>query len=314
MSFVRVAVTTAALGVATFAWFASAAEPETVRSRLWIWGHPAGVYNAVELRGLRRQSSVEPVDAARQMGLNNVIFVRYGGKPAAPFDGYYTPFHSLDRVYWSLVGNGGRTSPADREAAFALAEKSANLVGFILDDFFHEPSSGNAAEPFPSSSPGKDYRASLAPSELRVLRQRQVGGRRLPLMAVIYTRQVKSQARAHVAEVDELCLWTWRPCDLEQLPANFAALEQLAPDKRLYLGCYMYDFSQNKPLSVALMQRQVEQGYRWLRAGRIAGIIFLATANVDVGLEAVDWSRQWIRTHGDERLPVAIKGEVHLDK
>jgi len=50
------------------------------------------------------------------------------------------------------------------------------------------------------------------------------------------------------------------------------------------------------------MRRQVEQGHEWLKAGRIEGIIFLATANVDVGLEAVDWTRMWIRSSGDQIL------------
>jgi len=127
-------------------------------------------------------------------------------------------------------------------------------------------------------------------------------------MAVIYTRQVKPRARAHIAEVDELCLWTWRPADLENLEANFQALEKLAPDKPLYLGCYMYDFHECKPLPVTLMQRQVRLGSKWLKEGRIAGMIFLATPNVDVGLEAVDWTRQWIRENGDSPLPAPRSG------
>ena len=49
------------------------------------------------------------------------------------------------------------------------------------------------------------------------------------------------------------------------------------------------------PLPVSHMQQQVETGYRWLKAGRIAGMIFLATPNVDVGLESVEWTRKWIQ-------------------
>ncbi|MFH1918643.1 MAG: hypothetical protein ABIP48_01975 [Planctomycetota bacterium] len=422
---------------------AHGAGSETVRERLWMWGHPAGVYNDSFLGPLERKSTIEPVDAARHMGLSNMIFVRYDGKPAPPFGGYYAPFQELDRVYWSLVAAGGETSQSEREAAFALADGNENLVGFILDDFFHEPGQGNAADPLPSSrswlaanrpgfpvvltvslphpiqcdtlelvqtawptgdyrakdvavdlsadgtawqqvaegtlpnqpeaelslslpatrfttlrirflnthdtngafsvglaglrfqtaggtvdssgwkaaasstypgydpngplasesSPEPPFRASLTPAELRALGDRQVRGRRLPLMAVIYTRQVKPRARVHIAEVDQLCLWTWRPADLVNLEANFAALQKLAPDKPLYLGCYMYDFHQSKPLPVALMRQQVELGYHWLKAGRIAGMIFLATPNVDVGLEAVDWTRQWVHTNGDQLLP-----------
>jgi hypothetical protein len=40
-------------------------------------------------------------------------------------------------------------------------------------------------------------------------------------------------------------------------------------------------------------------------------MIFLATPNVDVGLEAVDWTRNWIRQTGDEPLgaPVSARAQ-----
>jgi hypothetical protein len=436
----------AALALASLLWCAGPiARAETVGERLWIWGHPAGVYNAGFLRPMKLVSTIEPVDAASRMGVKNMIFVRYVGNPTPPFDAYYAPFRKLDRVYWSLVGAGGGTSPAEREAVFSLAGKNKNLAGFILDDFFHEPAEGNAADPLPSprlwfadngpafpvtftvrprqsvqcdalelvqtdwrtgdyrtkdvavdlsadgktwqevargtlanrpgaamrlplpatrfaevrlrflstydqpgawsvgltklrflsagqsldaagwkasasstypgyaaagalgiaDSPDRPFCASLSPVQLHELRQRQVRGRKLPLMAVVYTRQVKPGARAHIAEVDQLCLWTWQPGDLKHLEANFAALEKLAPDKELYLGCYMFNFYESKPLPVAFMQRQVELGYQWLKAGRIAGMIFLATPNVDVGLDAVEWTRRWIRNNADQPLPKA---------
>ncbi len=280
--------------------------PETVLDRLWIWGHPAGVYNGSYLRPMKLVSTIEPVDAARRMGLKNMIFVRYDGKPAAPFAAYYASFQKLDRVLWSLVAAGGGTSQTERDAAFALAEHNENIVGFILDDFFHEPAAGNAADPLPNASADADdrpFRASLSPEELRTLCQRKARGAKLPLMAVIYTKQVKPGARTHIAEVDQLCLWTWRPADLARLADNFVALERLAPDKQLFLGCYMYDFHESKPLPVPLMQRQVELGHQWLKEGRIAGMIFLATPNVDVNLEAVEWTRQWIQATGGQPLP-----------
>ena len=446
MDELRIPSMMAVLAVVVLFWAASAlGQAETVGGRLWIWGHPARVYNDSFLRPAKLVSTIEPVEAAQYMGLKNMIFVRYDGKPAAPFEGYYRPFGNLDRVYWSLVAAGGDTSQTDRDAAFTLAEKNKNVVGFILDDFFHEPSEGNSFDPVPSQRiwladnrpalpvvftvklpqpvrcdaveleqtdwrtgdyrikevavelsangkawqevargelanrpgavkrlpftasqptevrlrllsthdqqgamsvglaklrllsggkpldttdwkasasstypgfspdaalgagdlPERPFRASLSPAELRELRQRRMLGRKLPLMAVIYTGQVKPGARAHVAEVDQLCMWTWRPGDLKHLEANFAALEKLAPGKELFLGCYMYDFHECKALPVALMQRQVELGYQWLKARRIAGMIFLATPNVDVGLDAVEWTRQWVRKNADQPLPAA---------
>ena len=272
---------------------------ETVRDRLWIWGRPAGIYNETHFRPLGLRSTVEPVAGAEEMGIKNMTFI--ATENLGPLEEYYRPFERLDRVYWSLVAAGGGTSQAAREAAYALAEKHENVVGLILDDFFHEPSGGNAADP------GKDgpFKASLTPDELRTIRHRPVRGARVPLMCVVYTAQVKPGARAHLEEVDQICLWTWRPHDLKNLQANFTALERLAPDKQLFLGCYMFNFSLNKPLPVPLMQKQVELGYQWLRSGRIQGIIFLSTGTVGAGLEAVDWTRQWIRAHGDEPLPAA---------
>lgn len=276
------------------------ASAQTVRDRLWIWGRPAGMYNQTHFRKSGLRSTVEPVDGAQRMGIPNVIFICADHiKP--PFDTYYRPFEKLDRVYWSLVAASGVTSAPVREATFSLAENHRNLAGFILDDFFHEPTIGNASD----TGPTQPFRASLTPAEVRTLHERQVRGGRLPLMAVVYTGQAKPGAKAHLAEVDQVSLWTWRPVDLAGLEANLAVLERLAPGKQVFLGCYMFDFNENKALPVPLMQKQVELGCQWLKSGRIAGIIFLSTAAVDVGLEAVDWTRQWIHTHGNEPLPMS---------
>src|SRR6185295_13738513 len=113
-------------------------------------------------------------------------------------------------VYWSLVAAAGATSEATRDAAFVLAEKNDNLAGWILDDFFQEPGIGNADD-FTSKPPAArvtPFRASLTPAELRSLRVRKVRGRQLPVMAVIYTGQIKAGAQAHIAEIDQLCMWT----------------------------------------------------------------------------------------------------------
>jgi hypothetical protein len=218
MAILRHLSVAAALTILNLPWYTGPiTQADTVGDHLWIWGHPAGSYNDGFLRPMKLVSKIEPVDAALYMGLKNLIFVRYSDKPAPPFDAYYNPFRKLDRVYWSLVGAGGGSSSAEREAAFTLAEKNKNLAGFILDDFFHEQCEGNAADPLGIvDSPDRPLRASLDPAQLRALRQRQVRGRKLPLMAVIYTRQVKPGARPHIAEVDQLCMWTWRPDDLKR--------------------------------------------------------------------------------------------------
>jgi hypothetical protein len=142
------------------------------------------------------------------------------------------------------------------------------------------------------------FRAALTPEELRELGRRKVRGAKLPIMAVVYTGQISPRAKGHLDEVDEVCLWTWRPEDLKDLEANLTRLEALVPGKPIYLGCYTFDFDASRPLPVEPMEKQTRLGHRWLEEGRIQGMIFLATANVDVGLEAVEWTRRWIGTLG----------------
>ena len=201
----------------------------TIRDRIWIWGHPAGVHNDSFLANLPKKSTIEPVAAADYMGIRNMIFVRYDGKPVPPFDTYYVPFQKLDRVYWSLVGASGATSADEREQVFQLAEKHDNLVGFILDDFFHSKATGPGADPETEADNLPPFEASLSPKELHALGQRKVRGRNLPIMAVVYTGQISKRAKAHIAEVDQVCLWTWRPADLEDLETNLARLEKAHP-------------------------------------------------------------------------------------
>jgi hypothetical protein len=416
---------------------------ETVRDRLWLWGHPPGVFNQQLRKVLGRESTIGPVAAAKELGIPNVLHIRYRGEPQPPFSDYYRPFRELKQVYWSLVGAHGATSPEERRQVYQLAEDNPNLRGFILDDFFHVQPRGNASDSlrelrpwlaengvaFPvtlearppekeavdgvtltqtdwkdghyrsravevelsedghlwrtvakgtmsdkpagtlslqwpattvsaarirvldtldqgkdascgfgsvsftlaganrsfgrwrasasSNYPGHEalqavrgivppdsesFPASLSVAELNEIGRRTVRRDSLPVMAVIYTRQIKARALPHLNAVDQLCLWTWRPDDLKNLEANFEALERLVPGKELFLGCYMYDFHDGKPLSVAQMQHQTKLAHRWLREGRLKGIIFLSNGVADVGLEAVGWTRQWIIDHGDETL------------
>ena len=47
---------------------------------------------------------------------------------------------------------------------------------------------------------------------------------------------------------------------------------------------------------------QCETALRWLHAGRIEGMIFLASCICDMELQTVEWTREWIASVGDEML------------
>jgi hypothetical protein len=86
--------------------------------------------------------------------------------------------------------------------------------------------------------------------------------------------------------------WTWRAEDLAKLEANFARFEAIAPKSRKVLGCYMWDYGTRQPMPLALFQQQYHQGMRWLREGRIEGMIFLASCICDLGIDTVEWLRR----------------------
>ncbi len=408
-----------------------------VRDRLWIWAHDVGVYNGNW--GLKKDSHISPVEGASYLGITNVIFIRYLGKPAPPFENYFGPFRAMRQVYWSITGANGLTSQEERIQVLSLARQNTNVTGVFMDDFFHltetaslppqwlaqnhppfpvyltlllpnpisatslelqqsdwktgdyrtrqvavEISSGGTdwAEvarvelpneggtrrtvPLPSTTfrslrvkiesthdqtpgsawscglksirlwdsrgeirlnearleatssypghepesilPGAVEKQSTAPaaltvSELRELRQQlRLPDRQLNLGVTLYTYQLTPRVRSHLELCDTISLWTWKSEDLQALPQHFETLRSLAPGKRLLLGCYLYDFGNNRPIPLDRMKAQTEQGFRWLREGKIEGIIFLGSNLCDLGLEAVEWTRGWIRWFADTPL------------
>ena len=68
----------------------------TVRDRLWAWAHDAHCYD--NSYGLPRNGRITPVEGAHYLGVPNIILIRYGGKPAPPFDQYAIPLAGLLHV------------------------------------------------------------------------------------------------------------------------------------------------------------------------------------------------------------------------
>ncbi len=411
----------------------AAERPKTVRDCIWIWGHYEGSYD--NDWGLPKNSPITPLQGARSMGVQNLIMIRYKGKPAPPYDAYAAQFRGLKKILWSVTGAGGVTSNADRDQTFALAAKMPNITGVFMDDFFHgtreewpqwlaennvrfpvvvtltlprptavdkivlaqttwktgdyrtarfavelsgdkvhfkeaargslpNVSGAEVALALPkgevravrvrilgthdtgkakscglsqlrlhhggrcldlkdaaveSSSvyaghPAKDMLrreapASLSVEDLRQLRKRlTVGGRKLDLGVTLYVSQLDPRITAHLQQCDVVSLWTWESANLAHLEENLAKFQALMPGKRVLLGLYMWDFSDaRKPMPVELMKKQCGLALRWLREGRIEGMIFLATNICDMNLEAVHWSRRWIAEVGDQPLGEGVR-------
>jgi len=259
----------------------------TVRDRLWIFTCPAGTDNDPTNRyGLPGISRMTPAEGAFYLNVPNLLMIRASGKPPMPSDQYAIPFKPLRRVVWSITGSGGTTSEEAREDAIRLAHRFPNIVGFIMDDFFHGEGAGQ-----------------FSPDQLQTLRKRFViDGRTMDLYVVLYTHQLNWPVGEHLKHCDKITLWTWNSKDLKNLEQNFARLERLAPDHGKLLGCYTWDYPNKQSVPLDLMEKQCQLGLRWLREGRIEGIIFLANTTGDFEVPAWEFARDWIEKVGDEHL------------
>ena len=261
----------------------------TVRDRLWVFACAANS----DFPHIGRRSVMSPAESAFFLGVPNIIMVQSSTKEAPygrlepPFAQYTTALRPLKRVVWSVVGSGGFHAPAETEEVLALPKTTPNFAGVMLDDFFTWSATGK--------------RAQWTVEELNSIRQRlKRANPKLDILTTVYLKRFGVPLQDYFDLVDVLTLWSGAD-DLANLEANFAKVEQTLPKARKMLGCYVVDYGRKTGLPVDLMRRQCETGLRWLRQGRIEGIIFLGNTTMDLGFESVEWTRQWIAKVGDQK-------------
>lgn len=257
----------------------------TIRDRCWLWGHEAGSHNREW--NLPSASRITPVEAAGYLGVPNLLMIRYDGKPEMPFNQHTIPMRVLRRIGWGITGARGETSREEREHVLALAGSTPNITGLVMDDFINWDTG----------------RPELSLDELRELdHRRKLSDRTLDLMTILYTHQLDIDIHEYISYCNQISLWTWHSSDLAELDHNMTRLESLAPDHDLFLGCYLWDLGPRSPMPLDRLQQQCEHGLNWLRSGRIAGMIFLASCYCDLELDTVEWLRGWIAEVGDEEF------------
>jgi len=258
---------------------------EKIRDRFWIWGHEAGSHD--KTWGTPKPSRMTPAEGAFYLDVPNMIMIRYEDKPEMPFDQYALAFRPLKKVVWSITGAGGVTSETERNHIIELAQKFPNIVGVFMDDFFIGDGKGAL-----SIDELKDFRNQLILPE-----------KKLDLMVTTYTHDLDTPSTAdYLALCDVASIWTWKAADIADMDTTFQKFESVAPDCRKLLGCYMWDYGTHQPMPIDMMKMQCKKGLKWLKEGRIEGMIFLASCICDLELDAVEWTRNWIAEVGCESL------------
>ena len=258
----------------------------TVRDRLWIFTCVAGSDNESLEKGGYPGSRMTPAEGAYYLDVPNLQMIRWNGLPAHPYDQFAEAFKPLKQVAWSIVGSGGRIDGEEIDWVTDLATRHPNVTGVYMDDFIRKEGDG-----------------ALTPEDLQKIRPRlQVGGRRLDLWVVVYIRQLDLPIAPLLEQCDIVNLWTWNSEQLVDLEQNLERLETLKPGGRVSLGCYLWDFHNQRPVTVKDMEHQCSLGLKWLQEGRIESISFLANTVMDIGSEAPGWTRSWIREVGGIEL------------
>ncbi len=262
----------------------------TVRDGLWIWGQEAGSHSIYALG----PSRMTPLEGACYLGLRKCMRVVMEGKPEPPFDQDSLALACLDEVVWSVVGSGGSTRNedgwGDLDEVLRQARRFPNITGGILDDFL------------------TPRRREIFPVErVREFRRRLHTGapRALDLWIVVYDHELGEPVRDYLDACDGATFWTWRSEALASLESNFERFVDLTPGKRRLMGCYLFDYGNNREMPVERLRRQCRLGLEWMQAGWIEGLIFCSNCCADLGLAAVEWLRDWIAEIGGGPLPRA---------
>lgn len=267
--------------------------------RLWMWGHGAGSTDS--LYKIPKGNGIDEADAIRSMGIPNLCVIRWRGLPQPenaddpakpPFERFCRTLTDVKRIAWSLVDGAPEPYERKKRWVFDLAASMPNFTTLFLDDFFIDK---------PHLSPGKtEPAAHLSLDALRQLRDEMATLPRRPdLAAVLYAYQLDESIRQHLELCDVVSFWTWHATDLAALESNFRRYREILPNKRTLLGIYMWDFGNMRPVTPELMTHQLDFALDLFKRGEIEGMIFHCTPLCDIGLDAVERSRRWIRENGE---------------
>ncbi len=122
----------------------------------------------------------------------------------------------------------------------------------------------------------------------------------LKLWAVVYARELSAENwKAFEPYIDVVNLWVWRGHwkGAEDIDGILAKCRDIFPDKPVYLGCYLRDYSAQAPMPLSIVQDRVRGILRCLERGEIAGYTILGTVCIEGQLEAATWIRDFIAGH-----------------
>ena len=288
---------------------------DDLRDRCWMFGHDSGQHDGPKNAfNIPLSPKVTIGEACALMGVSNVCVCVWH----MPDDAYLEQFRSLKRVVWA-IDNGwikrnvdGDEYPARLKAGIDRMKKMPNLVGFEYDDFFNGyAETGTYKDRLADGTEVEVLTGARNLAELREARRiLKSQCRPVDMRLVLYTSEVAcGRSVLPVVDMfDTVTLWTWAGSDLKKLRGRVEAYRKLVGNaKTTFLGIYMWNFGEGKPIGVEAMRGQLDLGLELFRAGKIDGFVFHCTPLVNKNLPEVDMVRRWIAEHGEERCGMALR-------
>ena len=265
-----------------------------LKEKFWLFAsraHDDDIFYAKDGVDLKRcRSRITPGEGAHMLGLRNIIMVSSDGIPV-PFSvdayGYMESFCRMKNVWWTITGSAGCRVGNEEEFILDIASKYDNVTGAFADDLFT---------------------AGYEPHEVKELleKSRKIldkADKHIELWSTNYIANYKIFAYPEIFEaLDGITVWNMYTEEARYMEAQFEVYEKLLPQKKKMLGIYLYDYIKRKPISVDDIMHLCELGRRWIKSGKIEGLIFLTNCNMGLGFECEYWLRDWIKKVGDEEI------------
>lgn len=268
-----------------------------VRDKFWLFSSPAHDDDIFLLnRGcderFAKRSRITPAEGAFMLDIPNVVMVSSQGRPV-PFSedayGYMESFCNIKNVMWSITGSTGFRTGNEEEFICELSKKYPNIMGAFLDDLM--------------GYGGVDKGEKFYMDEIAKMKEKLSNASKpIELWSTCYTKSVHKYSREMYKDIDGITVWNMQTDEIPNMDEDFSRYEDLLPDTRKMLGLYIYDYDQDRSVTLENMHFQCETGLKWLKEGRIEGMIFLTNCVMGIGLKSEYWLRDWIKKVGNENL------------
>ena len=257
--------------------------------RLWMWGHHRDFFlkSKKDREGIAHETRIDQADACISFGIPNCCCIRCGNRPEkAELPEYMPQFRRLKRFAWSITDSAAEKFDEKVEIGFRLADEYPNLTHFWLDDYFYE-----------------DENSHMQPFEKLVAVKERLTERGMRLACVIYgdDNGFKESFRPTLNLCDEVSCWVWNGKNIGAMADYIRRLRDFTA-RPVLLGLYMYDFGGNRQMRAEPMERQLRFVERLLDDRALSGLIFHCTPLVDLDLDAVRISREWIKANRERRI------------